>query len=53
MITEDYINFETAKLLKEKGFNERTNMPHIDDYQRLVCYIPTLQNGYEVAEGSA
>lgn len=22
MITEDYISFETAKLLKEKGFNE-------------------------------
>ena len=22
MITEDYINFETAKLLKEKGFDE-------------------------------
>lgn len=43
MITEDYVSFETAKLLKEKGFNERTNMPHIDDYQRLVCYIPTLQ----------
>ena len=43
MITEDYVSFETAKLLKEKGFNERTNMPYIDDYQRLVCYIPTLQ----------
>ena len=43
MITEDYVSFETAKLMKEKGFNERTNMPHIDDYQRLVCYIPTLQ----------
>jgi hypothetical protein len=43
MIKEDYVSFETAKLLKEKGFNERTNMPHIDDYQRLVCYIPTLQ----------
>ena len=22
MITEDYVGFETAKLLKEKGFNE-------------------------------
>lgn len=43
MVTEDYVSFETAMLLKEKGFNERTNMPHIDDYQRLVCYIPTLQ----------
>jgi hypothetical protein len=25
MITEDYVSFETAKLLKEKGFNERCN----------------------------
>jgi len=24
MITEDYVNFETAKLLKEKGFDEGT-----------------------------
>jgi len=24
MITEDYVSFETAKLLKEKGFNEFT-----------------------------
>ena len=25
MITEDYVSFETAKLLKEKGFDENTN----------------------------
>ena len=25
MITEDYVSFETAKLLKEKGFDEATN----------------------------
>ena len=24
MCTEDYVNFETAKLLKEKGFDEKT-----------------------------
>ena len=24
MITEDYVSFEAAKLLKEKGFNEPT-----------------------------
>ena len=24
MITEDYVSFEVAKLLKEKGFNEKT-----------------------------
>lgn len=25
MITEDYVSYETAKLLKEKGFNENTD----------------------------
>jgi hypothetical protein len=25
MIAEDYISFETAKLLKEKGFDEATH----------------------------
>lgn len=30
MITEDYVSFETAKLLKEKGFDER-----------CVCYYDT------------
>ncbi len=25
MITEDYVSFETAKLLKEKGFNDSTD----------------------------
>lgn len=25
MITEDYVSFETANLLKEKGFNEKTH----------------------------
>lgn len=25
MINEDYVSFETAKLLKEKGFNENTD----------------------------
>ena len=24
MVTEDYVSFDTAKLLKEKGFNEKT-----------------------------
>ena len=28
MVTEDYVSFKTAKLLKEKGFNEAT----FDDY---------------------
>lgn len=32
MITEDYVSFETAKLLKEKGFNEK-------------CYVNYSSNG--------
>lgn len=57
MITEDYISFDTAKLMKEKGFNEikcntcykwngnfcnnRRSMPGIDNE---ICYqAPTLQ----------
>lgn len=40
MITEDYVSFEVAKLLKEKGFDEpctylwffeKTNNPEVDD----------------------
>ena len=30
MITEDYVSFEVAKLLKEKGFNEECLMAYID-----------------------
>ena len=37
MITEAYVNFETAKLLKEKGFDENTN-----------CQYPV--NGIHVGE---
>ena len=31
IITEDYVSFETAKLLKEKGFDERCNSYFISD----------------------
>ena len=31
MITEDYVSFETAKLLKEKGFNEKAKSYFTDD----------------------
>ena len=39
MITEDYVSFEIAKLLKEKGFNEKViSFYPLGDIQR-----PTLQ----------
>ena len=39
MITEDYVSFETAKLLKEKGFDEECQ-EYYGDYE-YPC--PTLQ----------
>lgn len=58
MITEDYINFETAKLLKEKGFDESvthyyfTQITHVGfkDYPTGVLYTdsdPQHQNNYK------
>ena len=45
-ITEDYVSFETAKLLKEKGFNELTTKayPYFEgkDYKYDIS-CPTLQ----------
>ena len=35
MITEDYVSFETAKLLKEKGFNEPCRL-YYDKYHGCV-----------------
>ena len=58
MVTEDYVSFETAKLLKEKGFDEKCHMcwdevtktmESADEYatnsELLATYIsaPTLQ----------
>jgi len=58
MITEDYVSFETAKLLKEKGFDEPTTKsyytegfenPMIFSHDLLSCtqtdefLCPTLQ----------
>ena len=49
MITEDYVSFETAKLLKEKGFDyhcaTRRYYPEIpfDECDPNGVYAPTLQ----------
>jgi len=46
MITEDYVSFKMAKLLKEKGFDEpctylwvfeKTNNPEVDDNGTYMC----------------
>ena len=42
MITEDYVSFEVAKLLKEKGFEILTGKVYDNqnklDYQNVVCW---------------
>ena len=52
MITEDYVSFETAKLLKEKGFDEPCVYVYRHDCSEdiwdadkedIACQKPTLQ----------
>lgn len=43
MITEDYVSFETAKLLKDKGFPQE-----YDDYHALVYNEEDYEDEYEV-----
>lgn len=38
-ITEDYVSFETAKLLKEKGFNEKCISVYHDGELQLVSSL--------------
>ena len=42
MIKEDYVSFETAKLLKEKGFDEQTRFAYTEsgkaDFSSLTRY---------------
>ena len=44
MITEDYVSFETAKLLKEKGFDERTNSYFTDNNEIAVSWFFSRYN---------
>ena len=41
-ITEDYISFETAKLLKEKGFDEATNRYYNAQYDQIRTVSDTF-----------
>ena len=39
MITEDYVSYEVAKLLKEKGFDEPCECAYSEEGQYLLsCY---------------
>lgn len=45
MIIEDYVSFETAKLLKEKRFDCNTNCYYIEDSDtRTLFYSPIREN---------
>ena len=48
MITEDYVSFETAKLLKEKGFNEickyEYSVPNVDKGYVLQRFFKPIKN---------
>ena len=43
MITEDYVSFETAKLLKEKGFKEPIGLAYWDDGTEIGLSNPIEQ----------
>ena len=48
MITEDYVSFEVAKLLKEKGFDESTSMVYMSygDLCKLNRYDSIRNSNY-------
>ena len=48
MITEDYVSFETAKMLKEKGFDESTSMVYMSysDLCKLNRYDSIRNSNY-------
>lgn len=54
-ITEDYISFEVAKLLKDKGFNEELKQAKKDAYNDALDKIeyyssePTFGDGWDAA----
>lgn len=45
MITEDYVSFETAKLLKEKGFDESCRAVYEEKVLRINTPHQKLEDG--------
>ncbi len=52
MITEDYVSFETARLLKKKGFNEPCNIVYsiLRDYQKETLEKEAVNDDLKVWE---
>ena len=48
MITEDYVSFETAKLLKDKGFDECTLLSYDKNGNRKDIMRPFLESEGDV-----
>ena len=46
MITEDYVSFETAKLLKEKGFDESTLWFYVGDGTKYKAHKALNEDWY-------
>ena len=57
MITEDYVSFETAKLLKEKGFDDECNyeygVPVVERGYVLQMFFKPIKNSELVDEAYA
>ena len=50
MITEDYVSLETAKLLKEKGFDWCCGNSYLNENGVILFPKPTLQMAMKMAE---
>ena len=52
MVTEDYVSFEIAKLLKEKEFNADVNCTHVYVYGRVVSkdYVRAVNESEEYVQ---
>lgn len=48
MITEDFVSFETAKLLKEKGFDENCYTHYSSDGQNVYYNYQTPSDGINI-----
>lgn len=50
MITEDYVSFEVAKLLKEKGFDKKCDYAYCNDWGNKTIEFGLKQNKNSIYE---
>ena len=51
MITEDYVSFETAKLLKEKGFDEDIDLWYDENGEMFIHPKYDIGSNWRVRQG--